>query len=358
MAKAFALILAGGVGTRLWPRSRRAHPKQLIELVSSQTLLERTYQRIVPLIPPERIYVATGAEYRGLVQSQLPELPPENIIGEPAGRNTAPCIGLAARYMAREDQQAVMVSLHGDHVIGKEEEFRELVATAVETAERGHIVTLGIVPGYPETGYGYIHRGGYLATVRGRKVFRVLSFTEKPDAPTARQFLESGDYFWNSGMFIWRLEVLQEAFRRHLPRLTGQLDQVAEAIGTAQESAVLRAVWAGVEDKSIDHGIMEKAKDVAVIPADIGWSDVGSWTAIRELLPHDSQGNTIVGAHLGLDTADCLIHGSGRLIATIGLRGMVIVDTEDALLICPQERAQEVKKLVELLRERGEEGYL
>ncbi len=358
MERAYALILAGGSGTRLWPRSRKAHPKQLIDLIPPQTLLQKTYQRIAPLIPPERIYVATGVEYLNLVQKQLPEVPRENLIGEPTGHNTAPCIGLAALHLARRDPRGIMVSLHADHIIEHEEEFRGLLVAAVQMAKRGHLVTLGVVPNYPETGYGYIHRGEKLGEVGGWPVFRVRRFTEKPDAETAKRFLASGEYFWNSGMFLWRLDVILKEFSQHLPRLNGQLERIGQALGTEQETDVLERVWGEVEDISIDEGIMERAGDVVVIPADIGWSDVGSWATVGELLPHDATGNAISGEHLGLDTADCVIHSSGRLVATIGLRYMIIVDTGDALLVCPKERAQEVRRLVELLREAGKKQYL
>ena len=358
MERAYAVILAGGSGTRLWPRSRKAHPKQLIDLIPPQTLLQKTYQRIVPLIPPERIYVATGVEYLNMVQKQLPDLPRENLIGEPTGHNTAPCIGLAALHLARRDPQGTMICLHADHIIEREEEFRELLVAAAKTAEQGHLVTLGIVPDYPGTGYGYIHRGERLGEVPGRPVFRVRKFTEKPDAETAKRFLASREYFWNSGMFLWQLDVILKEFSRHLPRLNGQLERIEEALGTEQETEVLERVWGEIEDISIDEGIMERAGDVVVMPADIGWNDVGSWATVGELLPHDATGNAISGEHLGLDTANCVIDSSGRLVATIGLRDIIIVDTADALLVCPKGRAQEVRRLVELLKRAGKNEYV
>jgi len=351
-------ILAGGRSTRLWPRSRRAWPKQLLDLVGGRSLLRGTYERLRPLLTPEQVFVVTGRRYASSVREELPELPPQNLICEPSGRNTAPCIGLAALYLRRLDPQEVMVVLPADHIIHQEEDFRRLLLAAAKAAEDGGLVTLGIKPSYPETGYGYIERGEELAVASGYPIYRVARFTEKPDPATAELFLQGGRHYWNSGMFMWQTEVILSALAKHLPRLHAQLMALEAALGTPQEQGVLDRVWDQVESISIDYGVMERAQDVRVIPADIGWSDVGSWEAVAELLPQDGQGNAILGRHIGLHTQRSLIYSPKRLVATIGLEDMVIIDTEDALLVCPRRETQKVKELVEALEKAGQEEYL
>ncbi len=359
----YALIMAGGSGTRLWPRSRGSRPKQLLGLLSERTMLQEACHRITPLVPDDRIFVVTGETYTDVVRQQIPQVPAANIIGELEGHGTAPCIGLSALYLRQLDPEAVMAVLTADHYIEKADELRRALGAAVQVAEEGHLVTLGIQPSHPATGYGYIHRGEKVGEVSGLDVYLVEKFTEKPDLPTAQAFMESGRYYWNSGMFIWKVSAILQEFERLMPQFYAQLMEIDAALGTAEERAVLERVWPKVENETIDYGIMEHADDVAVIPVDVGWSDVGDWTALSELLPADEEGNVIasssaVGQHVGLDTTGCLIHGSSRLVATIGLEDMIIVDTEDALLVCPRERAQEVRDLVRKLKESGKEEYL
>ena len=345
----YALIMAGGSGTRLWPRSRGSRPKQLLSLLSERTMLQEACQRIAPLVPDDKIFVVTNEVYTDVVRRQIPQVPTANIIGEPEGHGTAPCIGLSALYLRRLDREAVMAVLTADHYIEKADELRRALAAAAQVAEEGHLVTLGIEPDRPATGYGYIERAEKLAQVGRHEVYRVEKFTEKPDPATAKAFVESGRYYWNSGMFIWKVSVILREFQKLMPQLYSQLMEIDAALGTAEERAVLERIWPQVENETIDYGIMERAEDVAVIPVDIGWSDVGSWATLYELLPADEEGNVVIGQHIGLDTRDCLIHGSRRLVATIGLENMIVVDTEDALLICPKERAQDVRDLVEKL---------
>ena len=345
----YALIMAGGSGTRLWPRSRGSRPKQLLSLLSERTMLQEACQRIAPLVPDDKIFVVTSEVYTDVVRRQIPQVPTANIIGEPEGHGTAPCIGLSALYLRRLDREAVMAVLTADHYIEKADELRRALAAAAQVAEEGHLVTLGIEPDRPATGYGYIERAEKLAQVGRHEVYRVEKFTEKPDPATAKAFVESGRYYWNSGMFIWKVSVILREFQKLMPQFYAQLMEIDAALGTAEERAVLERIWPQVENETIDYGIMERAEDVAVIPVDIGWSDVGSWATLYELLPADGEGNVVVGQHIGLDTTGCLIHGSRRLVATIGLENMIVVDTEDALLICPKERAQEVRDLVEKL---------
>jgi len=326
-------------------------------------MLQEACHRITPLVPDDRIFVVTGETYTDVVRQQIPQVPAANIIGELEGHGTAPCIGLSALYLRQLDPEAVMAVLTADHYIEKADELRRALGAAVQVAEEGHLVTLGIQPSHPATGYGYIHRGEKVGEVSGLDVYLVEKFTEKPDLPTAQAFMESGRYYWNSGMFIWKVSAILQEFERLMPQFYAQLMEIDAALGTAEERAVLERVWPKVENETIDYGIMEHADDVAVIPVDVGWSDVGDWTALSELLPADEEGNVIasssaVGQHVGLDTTGCLIHGSSRLVATIGLEDMIIVDTEDALLVCPRERAQEVRDLVRKLKESGKEEYL
>jgi mannose-1-phosphate guanylyltransferase len=329
-----------------------------LSLFSERTMLQEAYQRITPLVPNDRIFVVTSEDYRDVVRQQIPQVPAANIIGELEGHGTAPCIGLSALYLRWLAPEAVMAVLTADHYIEKADELRRALGAAAQVAEEGHLVTLGIQPNRPATGYGYIERAQKLAQVNGLDVYRVEKFTEKPDLPTAQAFVESGRYYWNSGMFIWKVSAILREFEKLMPQFYAQLMEIDAALGTAEERAVLGWVWPQVENETIDYGVMERAEDVAVIPVDIGWSDVGSWATLFELLPADAEGNVVVGQHVGLDTRGCLIHGADRLVATIGLAGMIVVDTEDALLVCPKERAQEVRDLVNRLKENGKEEYL
>jgi mannose-1-phosphate guanylyltransferase len=354
----YALIMAGGSGTRLWPASREARPKQLLGLFSERTMLQEACQRVAPLVPDDQIFVVTSEAYTDVVRQQIPQVPATNIIGELEGHGTAPCIGLSALYLKRLDPEAVMAVLTADHYIKNADELRRALGAAAQVAEAGRLVTLGIEPNRPATGYGYIERAEKLAQVSGLDVYRVEKFTEKPDLPTAQAFVESGRYYWNSGMFVWKIPAILQEFEKLMPRFYAQLMEIDAALGTAEERAVLERVWPQVENETIDYGVMERAEDVAVIPVDIGWSDVGDWTALSELLPADAEGNVVVGQHVGLDTRDCLIHSSCRLVTTIGLEDMIVVDTEDTLLVCPRERAQEVRDLVNKLKGSDKEAYL
>ncbi|MDY6875149.1 MAG: mannose-1-phosphate guanylyltransferase [Chloroflexota bacterium] len=354
----YALIMAGGVGTRLWPLSRRNRPKQSLRLVGERTMFEHAVDRIVPLFQPEQIFVVTGAEHIETLAAQAPELPLDNFIVEPDGRGTAPCIGLGAIHLFRHDPEAIMVVLTADHFITDTARFRQVLVAAEQVAEEGHLVTLGITPSSPSTGFGYIKQGERLDTVEDFSVFRAERFTEKPSLETALHMVESGEYSWNSGMFIWRVDRILEEFQRQMPDFYVRLAEVEATLGTLGYERTLSRVWPQVAKQAIDYGVMEGAEDVAVIPVDIGWSDVGSWVSLSELLPADERGNTIVGPHVGIDTCDTLVFGGKRLIATIGLEGMVIVDTEDALLVCPREREQEVRVVVRRLEEDGRGEWL
>ena len=354
----YALIMAGGTGTRLWPVSRRDCPKQSLKLVGERTMFQSAVDRIVSAFQSEQVFVVAGAEHVPALSAQAPELPPDNFIVEPEGRGTASCIALGAITLRRQDPEAIMAVLTADHFIKEATRFRRVLDAAGQIAERGHLVTLGIKPSFPSTGYGYVNQGEPLGMVGDFPFYRVDRFTEKPELETARRMVESGTYSWNSGMFIWRVDRILEEFERQMPEFYAQLMRIDAALGTPGFDAVLSRIWPQVKKQTIDYAVMEGARDVAVIPVDIGWSDVGSWASLSQLLPADDAGNVVVGLHVGIDTADTLVFGGKRLIATVGLERMVVVDTEDALLICPRGREQEVRDIVRRLEREGRWEYL
>ncbi len=358
MASFFALIMAGGGGTRLWPLSRRSRPKQALTLVGERTMFEHAVDRIASLFQPEDIFVVTGEDQVESLLIQAPELPRRNFLVEPVGQGTAPAIGLGAVHLRRRDSQGVMAVLTADHFIRDVEKFRRVLTAAAEVAEKGHLVTLGITPSFPSTGFGYIQQGEMLYEVDGFTVFRAERFTEKPSPETAFQMVESGLYTWNSGMFIWRIDRIMEEFARQMPDLYDALMQVDAVLGTPAYEPTLQRLWPELDSQSIDYGVMEGAEDVVVIPVDIGWSDVGNWSSMREILPADRDGNVVVGEYVGIDTSNTIVFGGKRLVATIGLEDVIIVDTDDALLISPVEREQDVRELVRRLQEMGRKEVL
>ncbi len=347
----YALILAGGTGTRLWPRSRTSSPKQLLALIGESTMMQATINRILPIVPAEHIFVASNRAYGPLIKEQVPALPRGNIIEEPSGKNTAPCTGLAAIHMHQLDPNGVMASLHADHFIADEEGFRQALLVAEEVARQGYLVTLGIKPTRPETGYGYVQRSVELGHYNNQVVYQAARFLEKPDLATAQRFVASGEYYWNSGIFIWQISTLLQAFSEYMPEFYQQLGQIEQALGAG---VAIDPIWKKIQPQSIDVGIMERAEKVAVVPVDIGWNDVGSWAAIYEINSADENGNVVLGAeHISFDTRETLIQGNGRLIATIGLENVVIVDSDDAILVCAKDKAQDVKKVVNWLEENN-----
>jgi mannose-1-phosphate guanylyltransferase len=355
----YAVIMAGGQGTRFWPRSRRKMPKQLLNIVGETTMLEQTVSRISPLIPAERTLVVAGDTYRDAIQACLPQLPAENFLFEPVGRNTAACVAWAALWVRRRAADGTMAVLPADHLIGREAEFLRVVRVAAAAAQPLHrLVTIGIQPTHPETGYGYIRAAAEQHEVDGQAVFRVEQFIEKPPRRQAEEFLAAGTYVWNSGMFVWRAESIWLEIRRHLPELARLIEPLGDITAVEAQPELLRDVYARLPAVSIDVGLMERAQDVWVVPADIGWSDVGSWRALSDLLEADAQGNVVIGEQRGIDTSGCFIHSPGKLVAMIGLDNLVVIDTADVLLICPKERDQDVRKLVELLEREGRHDLL
>lgn len=348
----YALILAGGSGTRLWPYSRSSKPKQFLQVGGEQTMLQETVQRVLPIIPAERIFVATNSSYVGLVAEQLPDVPYENILAEPCGRGTAPCIGMAALRLLRHDANAIMAVLSADHLMQQNEGFRQVLLQGEELAAQGYLVTLGIVPEDPSTGYGYIERGTQLEQHGDRPAFRVAAFAEKPDAERAQRYIESGRYYWNAGMFVWRADRIMQELARHRPAVASAIELIDAACGTPHEQAVLTSVWPQIENVAIDVAVLEQTDSAAVISADLGWSDVGDWASLAESLPHDDDGNAVVGRYVGVETYNSLIYGNGRVVATIGVEDLLIIDTHDVLLICQKDRAQDVKAMVARVREQ------
>ena len=350
----YAVILAGGSGTRLWPLSRRNYPKQALKLVGERTMFQYAVQRIRAILPPERIMVVTLARHAAILMEQVPELPAQNFILEPEGRGTAPAIGLAAIHIASQDPDGCMVILTADHFISKTEHFCEVLAAAEKVAD-GRLVTLGIQPSNASTGFGYIQQGALAGVENGFPFYTVERFTEKPDLATARQMLESGEYSWNSGMFVWQASRILKEFQTQMPEFFAQLMEVNLVLGTPAYRAMMERVWPQVSKETIDYGVMEGASDVVVIPVDIGWTDIGSWGSLFNLLPADAEENVFVGPHVEIDTTNTLIFGDKRLVAVMGVKDLVIVDTEDVLMVCSREREQDVKALVELLKQTHQE---
>ena len=349
----YAVIMAGGSGTRLWPLSRQHRPKQALKLIGERTMFQHAVDRIAPLFPPEQILVVTRDEHAALLMEQVPEIPVENFILEPEGRGTAPAIGLAAIHLQRRDPNASMIVLTADHYITEAEEFRHALSAALQVATANHLVTLGIKPTSPSTGFGYIHHGEKLGGTAGFPTFWVERFVEKPDQDSATAMMNSGEYSWNSGMFIWRVDCILAEFERQMRSFYSQLIEVATTLQTSAYEETIKRIWPRVIKQTIDYGIMEHAQDVAVIPVSIGWTEVGSWGSLLTLLPADQDGNIVIGPHVGLNTRDTFTFSEKRLIATIGVHGLVIVDTDDALLVCPKEQEQAVRELVDTLKRDG-----
>jgi mannose-1-phosphate guanylyltransferase len=348
----YALIMAGGSGTRLWPHSRSHKPKQFLRINGEATMLQETVARVLPLIPLDRIYVVTGSVYADLVREQLPELPQANLLIEPSGKGTAPAIGLGALHIRRRDPNALMAVLSADHGIEQQELFRQQLAVGATMAEQGFLVTLGIKPSSPATGYGYIESAEMLYDSDGQQVFRVKRFVEKPSLERAQSYVASGTFFWNAGMFVWGAERILSELGRFEPLLAQGLTVINSHLGTRNERKALEDVWPTMPNIAIDVAVMERTDRAVVIPADIGWSDVGDWAALAEILPQDGDGNAVLGSSVNIDTRNTLIYGNGRLVATIGVEDLVIVDTHDVLLICPRERAQDVKAMVAEIRKQ------
>lgn len=354
------VIMAGGSGTRFWPQSRRKLPKQFLAIGGERTLIQETADRCLPLIAPERLWVVTGAIHAAETARQLPDLSSEQVLIEPCGRNTAPCIGLAAIRLLAADPDAVMLVVPADHVITPADAFRRAVtdATRFLAAHPDSFVLFGVKPDHPATGFGYIHRSP--ATVAGEdRVYPVAAFKEKPDPLTAAEYVASDEYLWNCGIFVWTARAVLEALAVHQPELHAGLLRLRESIGTDRWSDAVTAEFPKLPSISIDYAVLEHADNVFVLPATFGWDDVGSWHAVRRLRPQDDDGNTIDGLHAGVDTTNCIIRSTpDHLVTTIGVKDLIIVHTPDATLVADQRDEAAVKRLLAELERRGLTDYL
>lgn len=355
----YAAIMAGGSGTRLWPRSRREKPKQYQALYSDNTLLQETVKRLEPLIDHENIYVIANASHETLVKEQLSWIPKGNFIGEPMGKDTAPAVGIIATLIHHSDPDAIMLVTPADHVIAKEKQFRQLLEVAAQVASDGpNVITIGIRPTFPATGYGYIQMAETHTVIDTVDIFDVVSFKEKPDIHTAEEYVASWRYVWNSGMFIWSAKTVLDLYRDHAPDIYKLLLRYDSAIGTPNESKVFEEVYEAFPRISVDYAILEHANNIHVIPASIGWNDLGSWSSLQEIMEPDEDGNAIIGNHLGIDTHNCLIYAKDRLVTTVGLDNMIVVDAGDVVLVLPSGRSQDIKVLLEQLKKEGKTQYL
>jgi mannose-1-phosphate guanylyltransferase len=362
MEHTYAVIMAGGGGTRLWPVSRKEKPKQLLSLLGKETLFQSTVARLEKLFPPERILIVTVAELAREMQEQVPSIPAENYLIEPAPRGTASVVALAAAVLEKRDAQAVMAIQTSDHYIRNHDLFHFLIRTAFEVAQKDYLVTLGITPTFPSTGYGYIQQAESLDGDYKYPVYKVKRFKEKPDQDTAQQLLRSGDHSWNSGMFVWRADAILAEIEKQMPDLFKTVREISSAWDTPKQDEVLQECWHGLKNETIDYGIMEKAEQVAVLPAGgLGWNDIGSWDSLFDVLLPDMNGNVAAGAqHLALDTHNTLVYSGDdqRLVVTIGLDDVVVVDAGDVLMICKTDQSQKVRDVVEHLKKHHQENYL
>ncbi|MCO5067620.1 MAG: sugar phosphate nucleotidyltransferase [Kiritimatiellae bacterium] len=350
----YAVILAGGRGERFWPLSRAARPKQLLALVGNRPLLAQAVERLEGLVPPERVLVLTNADLVQASREAAPELPPANIIGEPVGRDTAPAVALATALVKARDPKGVFAILTADHVMGDLPHFRETLAAGMDIAESGdYLVTIGIQPNEPSTGFGYIEQGDDFSTVRGIPFKRVRRFVEKPDRATAESYLASGRFAWNSGMFVWSVASIQSALQKYHPELGSKIDEWALAAVQPNFAELLAQSFATVRKISIDYAVMEKADNIVVAAGTFAWDDVGSWPALERHFPADSAQNVLIGDATAVASAQNIVYSQGRLTALVGVKDFIVVQAEDATLVCHRDHAQNIKELLAKLREAG-----
>ena len=348
----YAVIMAGGVGKRFWPRSRKDRPKQLLDIVSDQSMLRLTYERMKKLTEERKIFVVAGQNLAEQIFYELPELPERNLIAEPSGKNTAPCIGLAAISIIQKDPNAVIGVFPADHLIMDTKAFKKAVDNGVQLA-RDHValITFGIIPTRPATGYGYIQYSKNDVVYKD-SIYKVKTFAEKPNPATAKRFLDSGEFLWNSGMFIWKAENILNAIKLFLPEMHESLQNIGEAVDTSKYQSVLKKQWATIHSDSIDYGVMEKAKNVYVVRGSFDWSDVGSWDAVYEIKKKDKNGNVIIGEVVSIDTKNSYIYSRKNLISTIGVKNLIIIQSKNSTLIVNRNDTERVKDLVDMLERK------
>lgn len=357
----YAMIMAGGGGTRLWPMSRKTTPKQMLPLVDDDSMFKVSVDRLLPIFPPERIYIVAGKNYASTLQADVPYIPVENFIIEPYGKDSGPAAALGVAVIQQRDPEAVIAILTADHHIQNKSRFCDVLVAAYDiTVEQNMIVTLGISPSYPSTGFGYIYRGHHLGERRHFNYYQSLGFKEKPEPALAIRYLRSGDYSWNSGMFIWTAKLAMKEFERQQPEIHSLLQKITRSVDTETFQTTLEQTWEEMPRISLDYAVMEKAEDMCVIPIDVGWSDVGSWSALYDILDKDESENCYKGTsdfRVNIDTQESMIF-SNRLVVTVGIRDIVVIDTDDALLICHKDRTQEVKDVVREIKARQQDRYL
>lgn len=359
----YIVIRAGGAGSRLWPVSRKQSPKQFHAFTSNRTMLQEAVDRVGDLAPLDRVFISTGAATADLAQSQCPNIPQSNIIIEPARKDTAAAVGLESVILAHQDPEAIVASLGSDHSVRNAVEFQKVLRAAERFIQENPetIVPIGIQPLHPDTGYGYIECGETVATIDGEEVYSVVRFTEKPDLATAQSFIADGGFLWNANMFVWKVSTILDLYKKHLPTMYEQLMVIAQSIGTPQQQEVIDRVYPELERIAIDYAIIEKAHSIASIPANIGWNDIGDWSRLKDELAADARENIAMNAdHIAVDTYNTLVYreGTKKVVATIGLDDMVIVDTPDALFVAKKTRTQDVKAIVEDLEKQQKDNLL
>lgn len=359
MKSTYLIVMAGGIGSRFWPFSRTHHPKQFHDVLGvGRSMLQLTVDRFAGVCPPENVFVVTNRDYVALVHEHLPTLPADQILGEPIGRNTAPCIAYASYRIAQRNPEAIIIVTPADHAVLREDEFRRLIGIAVAAARTNHVlITLGIQPSRPDTGYGYIQ---YMdgQSLPGGQLHKVKTFTEKPNLELARMFVESGDFLWNSGLFVWRADVILAAFHHYLSDIAEVFDEGAGLLGTPDEEAFISEAYSRCRNISIDYGVMEKADNVYVLPADYGWSDVGTWDSLHRIGRHDPNGNMVSGNVLLYDTSGCVIKTPADLLVVVqGLEDYIVAEYDNVLLICKRSEEQRVKEFVADVKARKGVGY-
>jgi len=357
-----AIIMAGGSGTRFWPESRNHLPKQLLQLAGDRSMIQSTVDRLGNTVGPERVLIVTNARLVEKIAEQLPELPDDAILGEPCRRDTAPCIGLAAFQVTRSEPEATMAVMPSDHVIGPDEAFQSAIRYAADLVEQKpeRIVTFGIRPTYPAESFGYVQRGEAInAKTDEPETFNVKQFREKPNADVAREYLASGNFYWNSGIFVWKASTILDALRKHQPKMFAHLETISQAADSEKYQEVLDKEFAAIEGISIDYAVMEHATEVLVVEAPFNWDDVGSWQSLARLRGTDEHGNTIVAKHLGFNTSGTIVRSADdHLIVTLGLKDSIVVHTPDATLVANKHDEESIRQLVEMLKERGWNEYL